>query len=312
MTETMTILASLAPVFLVMALGYWAGKTSEFDTHNTGSLNALVMDFALPAALFTAMAQASRSAMINQAQLALVLLAAMLIAYGVTYFVQSRWFGGDRRESALIALTASGPNVGSAGLPIVAALFSQSASISVAVAVAVAAIVVTPLSLLILESADGKEASPAAVMKKALLKPIVIAPVLGLLCSLTGLHIPPLLDSTLTLVGQGASGTALFLTGLVLSAQPVKLSANVGWTVAMKNVLQPLLTALLALPLLDGAEARVAVMLMAVPSGAFGVLFSVRYGVASAQIGTMLIASTILSALTLTAAILLSAGWNWA
>jgi malonate transporter and related proteins len=308
MTETTTILASLAPVFLVMALGYWAGTTSEFDGRNIGSLNALVMDFALPAALFTAMAQASRKAMIDQAGLALVLLAAMLIAYGVTYAMQRFWFGGDRCESALIALTASGPNVGSAGLPIVAALFSKSASISVAVAVAVAAIVVTPLSLLLLESAAGKGRGIAAVAREALLKPIVIAPVAGLMCSLAGFSPPPLLESTLTLVGQGASGTALFLTGLVLSAQPVRLSANVGLTVAMKNVLQPLLTALLALPLLNDADARVAVMLTAVPSGAFGVLFAVRYNVASAQIGTMLIASTLLSTVTLTAAILLSSG----
>jgi malonate transporter len=312
MTETMTILASLAPVFLVMALGYWAGRTKEFDTRNIGSLNALVMDFALPAALFTAMAQAPRDAMLDQAQLALVLLAAMLIAYGITYFVQARCFGGDARESALIALTASGPNVGSACLPIVAALFSKSASISVAVAVALAAIVVTPISLLLLESADGKGANVALIAKKVLLQPIVLAPVLGLLCSLAGLPIPPLLESTLTLVGQGASGMALFLTGLVLSAQPVKLSASVGLTVAVKNVLQPLLTALLTLLLLDGLEARVAIMLMAVPSGAFGVLFAIRYGVASAQIGTMLIASTLLSIVTLTTAILLSAGWNWA
>ena len=156
MTETMTILASLAPVFLVMALGYAAGRTKAFDNHNIGSLNALVMEFALPAALFTAMAQASRKAMLDQARLALVLLAAMLAAYAVTYAVQRIWYGHDRRESALIALTASGPNVGSAGLPIVAALFSKSASISVAVAVAVAAIVLTPISLLLLESGDGK------------------------------------------------------------------------------------------------------------------------------------------------------------
>ena len=149
-----------------------------------------------------------------------------------------------------------------------------------------------------------------SVTKKALLQPIVLAPVLGLICSLAGFALPPLVESTLALVGQGASGTALFLTGLVLSAQPVKPSANVGLTVAMKNVLQPLLTALLALPLLDGAEARVAVMLMAVPSGAFGVLFAVRYGVASAQIGTMLIASTLLSTVTLTSAILLSSAWS--
>jgi malonate transporter and related proteins len=310
MNQTMTILASLAPVFLVMALGYAAGRTKAFDNHNIGSLNALVMDFALPAALFTAMAQASREAMISQAQLALVLLGAIVAAYGVTYFVERVWFGRDRRESALVALTASGPNVGSAGLPIVAVLFSKSASISVAVAVAVAAIVVTPLTLLLLESADGKAASVPTVLKKALLQPIVIAPVLGLLCSLSGFEPPPLVESTLTLVGQGASGTALFLTGLVLSAQPIQLSTNVGWTVAMKNVLQPLLAVLLALPLLDGSQARVAVMLTAVPSGAFGVLFAVRYGVPSAQIGTMLIASTLASTVTLTAAILLSSGWG--
>jgi malonate transporter len=307
---TSAILASLAPVFLVMALGYAAGRTKEFDNHNIDSLNSLVMDFALPAALFTAMAQASRQAMIDQARFALVLLAAMILAFAVTYFVQRRLFGSDRRESALIALTASGPNVGSAGLPIVAALFNRSASISVAVAVAVAAIVLTPLSLLILESANGSRRNPLAIIKGALLKPIVIAPVLGLLWSLAGLSLPPLLDSTLTLVGQGASGTALFLTGLVLSAQPVQLTTDVGLATVMKNVLQPVLTGLLAVPLLDGAEARVAVMLMAVPSGAFGVLFAVRYNVPSERIGTTLIVSTIASVLTLTAAILLSSTWG--
>ena len=51
------IVASLAPVFLVMALGYVAGLTKDIDNRNINSLNALVMDFALPAALFTAMAQ---------------------------------------------------------------------------------------------------------------------------------------------------------------------------------------------------------------------------------------------------------------
>lgn len=311
MTETMTILASLAPVFLVMALGYWAGHTRDFDSHNIGSLNALVMDFALPAALFTAMAQASRQAMLDQTGLALVLVGAMVTAYGVTYLVERAAFGSDRRESALIALTASGPNVGSAGLPIVAALFSKSASISVAVAVAVAAIVVTPLSLLLLESAGGKGANLLSVIRKALLQPIVIAPVAGLACSLAGFSPPPLVESTLTLVGQGASGTALFLTGLVLSAQPFKFSTHVAWTVVVKNVLQPCLAALLALPLLYGTEARVAVMLTAVPSGAFGVLFAVRYGVASAQLGTMLISSTLLSTVTLTATILISSSWSW-
>jgi predicted permease len=49
-----SILASLVPVFLVMILGFVAGLTKDVDNRNIGSLNAMVMDFALPAALFTA------------------------------------------------------------------------------------------------------------------------------------------------------------------------------------------------------------------------------------------------------------------
>lgn len=302
-----TILASLAPLFLVMVLGFVAGLTKDIDNRNIGSLNALVMNFALPAALFTGMAQTPRDAMIRQANVALALVVGMLIVFTVVFIIQMRLFGTDRRESALLALTASAPNVGSAGLPVVAALFSQSASVSVAVAVAVAAVVATPLALMLLEAAGRGERSIVGVASAALLKPIVIAPVLGLLLSLGGVALPALLDSTLTLVGQGASGAALFLTGLVLSAQPFRLTTSVGLAALMKNVVQPVLAGALASLLLQGEEARVAVVLMAVPSGAFGVLFAIRYGVPSTQVGTTLIVSTVASAVTLAASIVLSA-----
>ena len=306
-----TILASLAPVFLVMILGYVAGKTKDIDNRNIDALNALVMDFALPAALFTAMAQTPRMAMIAQADVALALLLAMVIVYAAAYFVERRLFGRDRRESALLALTASGPNVGSAGMPLIAAIFSRSASVSVAVAVALAAVVLTPLSLLLLASAGTGGQSAVGIVRGALVKPIVIAPVLGLLLSLAGLSLPPALETTLSLVGQGASGAALFLTGLVLSAQPVRLGPNVAFGVAMKNVVQPALAGLFAFWLLSGEEARIVVLLAAVPSGAFGVLFAVRSEAPSDLIGTTLIVSTVASAVTLTAAILLSAAiWS--
>jgi malonate transporter len=62
--------------------------------------------------------------------------------------------------------------------------------------------------------------------------------------------------------------------------------------------------------LLTATEARVAVVLTAVPSGAFGVLFAIRYGVPSAQIGAILIVSTLASVVTLAASIILS-GLIW-
>ena len=49
-----------------------------------------------------------------------------------------------------------------------------------------------------------------------------------------------------------------------------------------------------------------AVVLTAVPSGAFGVLLAVRYGAPSVQIGSTLVVSTVASVLTLGASIVLS------
>jgi malonate transporter and related proteins len=55
---------------------------------------------------------------------------------------------------------------------------------------------------------------------------------------------------------------------------------------------------------------REAIILSAVPSGFFGILFGLRYGVVSQDAGSTLIATTLLSAATLPAVILLTAGFH--
>ena len=54
------LLNALVPIFAVMALGYLAGWIRDVDNHHVAELNALVMDFALPASLFVATASTSR------------------------------------------------------------------------------------------------------------------------------------------------------------------------------------------------------------------------------------------------------------
>jgi predicted permease len=49
--------------------------------------------------------------------------------------------------------------------------------------------------------------------------------------------------------------------------------------------------------------AREAIVLSALPAGFFGILFGLRFGIASEVTGTTLVVSTILSAATLSAAI---------
>jgi malonate transporter and related proteins len=59
------LINSLVPIFAVMGIGYFAGWIRDVDSRHVAELNALVMDFALPAALFVGTATTSRAVVID-------------------------------------------------------------------------------------------------------------------------------------------------------------------------------------------------------------------------------------------------------
>jgi malonate transporter len=305
------ILDGLAPVFFGLFLGYFAGWTRDVKNDHVAELNALVMDFAIPAAIFTTVAQASRETLFVQLPLAAILCSSMLLIYCAVYLMARRGYGASRAEASIQACTTSLPNYAAAGLPLISALLGTEGTVAVAVAIACGAIVPSPLTLIILESASKQAGQRhfGTVLLNAFRKPIVLAPLLAVLFALSGTGLPELAIKSLTLMGQVSGGAALFLTGLILSAQKLRLSPSPGIQVISANIIHPLLAAGLAWGI--GASAltsREAIVLSALPVGFFGMLFGLRYGLSSEIVGTTLIASTILSALTLAAAIYFTAG----
>ena len=308
---TNAILLALAPVFFVLALGIAAGKLHIVDNHQVGGLNALVMDFALPASLFVATASAPRAEMLAQAPLFAILGGVMLILYFAWYFFQRRFAMTGRSDASLQALTIAFPNLAGVGLPIAAAVLGPQGAVQVAVAVAAGSILISPLTLVVLEMDAAKgDAAQSPVQKilralrRALTKPVVLAPMLGIVCSFTGLALGPVVEACLLLIGHAAAGVALFLTGLILSAQSFRLDWKVVGATAMADIIRPLLTAAVALALpIPWDVARVAILMAAVPSGFFGILFAVNYRLDSATTGSMVIASTVFSIVTMAIAI---------
>ena len=67
------------------------------------------------------------------------------------------------------------------------------------------------------------------------------APLLGLVTSIAGLTFPSFVDRSLDVIGTAADGSALVLTGLVVSAQRFEMGGNTLVAVILKNVLQPAL-----------------------------------------------------------------------
>jgi malonate transporter len=302
------IFTALTPIFFVMALGYVAGRMRTIDNHHVGEINTLVMDFALPASLFVAISSAARSELMTQAPLFAILGAVMLIIYLLWYLFERNVLRRSRGEAALQALTVAFPNYAGIGLPIATTVLGPTATVPVAVALAAGSILVTPFTLTLLELSVGKpqnaaETSTARVrraVRHALTKPVVLAPALGLLLSLSGLHLGAVAAASLDVIGQTAGGVALFLTGLVLSAQSLQLDRQVVAATGMADVIRPLLVAAIVHVLPVPSEiAKVSILLAAVPSGFFSILFAENYRVGSAKVGAMVIASTVFSIFTL-------------
>ena len=110
------ILTCLVPIFVVMALGYAAGKTNAFTGENARILNKLVLNYALPAALFLSIVKADREMLFADLQLTLVSTLVILAVFLWSYFGCYKFFRHTRKEAAVCALIAGSPTIGFLGL----------------------------------------------------------------------------------------------------------------------------------------------------------------------------------------------------
>ncbi|HEX4136455.1 MAG TPA: AEC family transporter [Bryobacteraceae bacterium] len=300
---------ALIPIFVGLLLGYFAGIRKFVDNRDVRTLVIFVMNFALPCSLFTATAQTDWGLLRNQSGLVVALGIVYLALFFTTWFVDRRMFGSGAADSAVLALTLSFPNATAVGIPLLDAIYGPSAAAATAMGIAIGAVTISPIALAILESSNLKDhgASPAAQigrsMWKAVKRPVVWAPVLGILAALVKLHLPNYAGRSLTLLGSATAGTALFLTGLIVSAQRFSLSGRVIAAIVAKNFLQPALCLGVAWLIgLSVTETRYAVLLAAIPCGFFGLVFGKGFNSSPLTASSSLIFSYILGIFTL-------AGW---
>jgi malonate transporter and related proteins len=300
---------SLVPIFVGLLFGYAAGLFKIVDNKDVKSLVSFLMTFALPCSLFVTIARTRRQLLWEQAEAAVALAVVYLAVFVATYYASRNLAKDTSANSAVLALTLGFPNHAGVGIPLLLAVYGPEASVSVAVGLAVGAITITPITLAILESGTsaGRALSPAARIRlslwRALKKPVFWAPLLGILAAVVTFHLPIYLDKSLTILGGATEGTALFVTGLIVSAQRFNLKLSVGWAVLAKNVIQPALCLAVALLLrMPPEQTRFAVLLSAIPSGFFGILFGKGFDATPEAASSSLIATTVLSIFTL-------AGW---
>ena len=280
---------ALVPIFAGLLLGYFAGLWRRMDNRNVRTLITFVMSFAIPCSLFLAIASTPRTALREQAAAGLVL----AIVYAVLYAVSFVWTRSrenlNASDSSVVALTLGFPNSAAVGLPLLASVFGSRATVTVATSLAIGSITVSPITLAILErsrrgsagvSGTGPSGKSSALRQITLSlihsckRPIVWAPLLGLAFSCADLTLPSFIHRSLAVMGSAADGSALVLTGLVVSAQKFEIRGNTLIAVLLKNALQPAIALGICMLIhLNIEQTRYVTLISAMPCGFFGVVF---------------------------------------
>jgi hypothetical protein len=235
-------------------------------------------------------------------------------------------FGGMLRQhglsqrGAVLALAATYGNSVMIGIPLIALAWGEAGLVTLFTLIPIHSLLLLTSATMVLEFAAARAhaaGSPDVVtrlwvvglrsLRKALIHPVPLPIVAGLLFAQTGLTLPPWLDVPMLWVGKGFGPLALFLVGVSLASATVgqNLRAALMMT-GVKNLLLPLLAGVLGwLFGMSGLPLSVMIVCAALPAGANAFMFSQRYGVAQETVAASVAVSTALSALTVTLVMLL-------
>lgn len=308
MAEIVTI---IAPVFLIMILGYGLGKTSLFPDGTSAILITFVWYVAIPALMFRSLAPKD----LPQPDELLFVAAyyiSLYIVYAISYWLSRLSFNLNSAEGGIFALATCFANGVFVGIPVMEGMYGDEGVRLLLILLSFHSMTLLPVTTVILERALDKpdaEGSVAGRIADSILhNPILIALAVGLSWSALSLPYPHWLDRLMELPGQAASPVGLFAAGLALSN--VRIAGNLthaSLAIFLKLLLLPIIVYLCSRHVFDLPDMWVgtATIMAALPSGMIGYSYASQYGVGARRAATTVLLSTALSAISLSLVLIL-------
>lgn len=304
------VLSSLLPVVILIAIGFIAARARLMGAAGTKDLSNLAFLVLTPALLFRTMST------VHVEQLDFMPVASYFTAVAIVFFGTLLIQGFDRR-GAVLALAGTFSNTVMIGIPLVGLAYGQQGMVTLLTLVSIHALVLLTAATVVLELAVAREAHGAKAVaqrphalrtvtmaaRNAVIHPVPLPILAGLLFAQTGWTLPPLVDKSLAWLGQSFGPLALLLVGVTLASKSVHAQWRSALALAVaKNVVMPVLVFVAARALgVSGLPLTIMVLAAALPIGANVFLFSQRYAVAEEEVTAAVAVSTLLAIVTLSA-----------
>ncbi len=250
-----------------------------------------MLDYALPAALFVSIVQATRDDLVKDIKLTLVSTIGIMACFMLVYFVFRLFKKNTGADAAVSALISGSPTIGFLGFAVLEPIFGTTPS--VALVVAIVGIVVNaigiPVGLSLMNASLDKQTTAQGGTKPkresawkpvlhALEQPVAWAPILAVIWVVIGIPWPKYLSPSFDLLAKANASMAVFSAGITLSS--IKFTFN--WQVVlgsiMKMFVMPLAVLLLGLWFhMDPLNLKMLVVAAALPPAFSGIIIADEY-----------------------------------
>jgi predicted permease len=301
------VVSALLPVIILVAIGLIAARAGLVGAAGIKDLSNLVFMVLTPALLFRTM-NTVHIERLDFAPIAAYFAAAFLVFFGVLVL------RGFSRESAVLALAATFSNTVMIGIPLVGLAYGEPGVVILLTLISVHALVLLTSATIVLELAVAREAAQgnatgrpgalrtvALAARNAIIHPVPLPIIAGLLFAASGWALPAEVDKVLGWLGAAFGPLALLLVGMTLAGGSVRAHWKAALVLALaKNAVMPLMVAGFCTLLgVQGLPMLVMVVAASMPIGANVFMFSQRYAVGEDVVTAAVGLSSLLSLLSL-------------
>lgn len=300
------ILGIVAPVFLVVTLGYAASRLRAISDSEVDTMLRFTTRFAVTALLFRASATIDMGQALDPAMLASYYLPAFAV-FGIGILFARKAFGQKPGEAVASGFTALFANSLFLGLPIIERAYGAEALPIALAIIAIHAPVMYFVGIVTMESTARDGAGIIAGLGKVAhslsRNPMVVSVAAGLAWNVLGLPLPDAAEEAMRLLAGAALPLGMFGIGATLTRYSFGGDlVETGFFSALSLVVRPLMAMALAFWIfdLDPLIAKVTIIMGAMPGGVNIYLFATMYNRSQALAANVVLVGTVAAIVTCT------------
>ena len=291
----------MATLFVIVIVGYMAGKLGYMGGDFDRKLSSLVLNWTCPALILSS----AMTGELPDRRFILPLLAISVVTYvvltGVAFWLP-RFLTKRKEDEGVVGFAMMFGNVGFMGYPVVASIFGHEAVFYAAVLNVVNTFAVFTVGTVLV---TGKTEVEGPLFQKKVLygSPMLSAYLTMLIVALQIENIPAFISQPLTMIGNITVPAALLIIGSSMSQLPLKAlmgNTTVYVTTVMRLAVVPIAMYFLCMLLgFDPYVVNINTVVIAMPVATYGTILCLKYGRDTSLMAEVTFITTLLSMITI-------------